>query len=109
MIHDPLEDDIYVFSNGLLWRVFPHEWQAGDPETSCEEAQLAGAPIRGFGRVWCENLDVRRTLRSVTTGEAQNGMTFQLTQEAMLVNVPARPALIALFQDQSYLEQRGSR
>lgn len=45
------------------WRDYVDTWRDGDPDFSCpKEAEYPKQPIRGFGRVWCNNSDVRRAL-----------------------------------------------
>jgi hypothetical protein len=45
------------------WREYRDTWQNGDPDFSCpKEADYPRQPIRGFGRVWCNNPEVRKAL-----------------------------------------------
>ncbi len=111
MIHDPLEDRIYVFGvrgaggNGGEWVDFADQWEAGDPEFSCPQAEQAGRPARGFGRVWCDNANVRNTLGPALAGETISELTFQETEETRLINVPALPAQLALFDNNTYISR----
>lgn len=62
-------DMIYVLYRDGRWTSYPNEWQEGDPEITCGEANPLVTPIRGFGRVWCDYPDVRTALGAVTAGE----------------------------------------
>ncbi len=57
---------IYVIYHNGISRIFQDEWSEGMPEDSCPDVEPPGGgkrPIRGFGKVWCENPDVRAELR----------------------------------------------
>lgn len=60
---------IYVLTHDGRWTSYPNEWQTGDPEFTCGEENSPPTPVRGFGRVWCDHLDVRDTLGAVTAAE----------------------------------------
>ena len=55
---------IYVrFSSGG-WKAFSDSWVEGQPEFSCPDLGTQSPPVpgRGFGKVWCEQSDVREQL-----------------------------------------------
>ncbi|MGH2543894.1 MAG: hypothetical protein ACRDIB_13915, partial [Ardenticatenaceae bacterium] len=118
MVHDPIADRIFVFTtpdddddddNARIereWLAFDDEWQPGDEEFSCPQAEQEGGPVRGFGLVWCDNPQVRNTLGNIESGETLGELTLQSTQFALLINVPARPAQLALFGNQTYVERQ---
>lgn len=62
-------DTIYVLTHDGRWRSYPNEWREGDPEFTCGEDDPTAAPIRGFGRVWCDHPDVREALGAPTAEE----------------------------------------
>lgn len=62
-------DTIYVLFNDGRWVGYPNEWREGEPEYSCGEASSPPTPLRGFGRVWCDDPIVREALGPVTAAE----------------------------------------
>lgn len=60
---------IYVVTNDGRWQRYDDLWREGDPEYTCGEASSPPTPVRGFGRVWCDNPDVREALGAVTAYE----------------------------------------
>ena len=62
-------DLIYVLTNDGRWTSFPNVWREGDPTFTCGEEDPAITPIRGFGRVWCDNPGIRGALGNVTAAE----------------------------------------
>jgi serine/threonine protein kinase len=52
-------DEIYVIIAGGNWQVYTDTWEEGMKECSCPDVappQGKYIPIRGFGKVWCEQL-----------------------------------------------------
>jgi cell division septation protein DedD len=39
---------------GTRWDRYEDGWKEGDKDLTCDEAVKRGGPIRGFGKVWCE-------------------------------------------------------
>ncbi len=66
-------DKIYVLFNDGRWVSYPNEWREGDPEYSCGEGNSPPTPVRGFGRVWCDNETVRAALGAATAAEIGDG------------------------------------
>ncbi len=62
MLWSKATDSIYVLRRSAGWTVGKNAWQSGDPLFGCVEAERAGAPRMGFGKVWCESTEVRATL-----------------------------------------------
>lgn len=62
-------DNIYVLFNDGRWASYRNMWREGDPEFTCGEANSPPTPVRGFGRVWCEQPGVREALGAVTAAE----------------------------------------
>jgi hypothetical protein len=52
-------------TQGTIWMQFEDLWQEGMPHFSCTEAEANGdlGPVRGFGKVWCEESDVHDGLK----------------------------------------------
>jgi hypothetical protein len=63
---------IYVFFNDGTWRSFADTFEEGDRESDAAFAPPAGKmqPIRGFGKVWRDNPDVREQLGWAMAKEA---------------------------------------
>lgn len=66
-------DTIYVLTNDSRWMSFPNTWQPGWPEYSCGEESSPPTPVRGFGRVWCNQPEVQAALGAVTALEIGDG------------------------------------
>lgn len=62
-------DTIYVLFNDGHWTGYGNTWRDGDPEYSCGQASSPPTPVRGFGRVWCEQPAVREALGAITAAE----------------------------------------
>lgn len=62
-------DTIYVLYNNGEWDSYPNEWREGDPTFTCGQENDPATPIRGFGRVWCDNEVVRTALGAMTAAE----------------------------------------
>lgn len=62
-------DNIYVLFNDGRWVSYRNTWREGDPDYTCGEANSPPTPVRGFGRVWCEQPGVREALGAVTAAE----------------------------------------
>lgn len=61
--------NIYVLFNDGRWTSYPNTWREGDPEYTCGEANSPPTPVRGFGRVWCEQPGLREALGAITAAE----------------------------------------
>lgn len=62
-------DRIYAFFDGGEYRSFVLPPDEPRPEFSCPEAESLGNPRLGFGRIWCNDLDVRQRLGKPLTPE----------------------------------------
>ena len=71
------------FTQGSAWNRYEDHWQDSDPY-SCDEARKNGeaGPIRGFGKLWCEETDLMTTLGNPTRLEAGSGgnVPFSIVQ-----------------------------
>jgi eukaryotic-like serine/threonine-protein kinase len=62
---------LVLYSNGT-WAAYDDAWSAGDPDYSCPASAPSASPptpLRGFGRVWCNEAGVRDGLGSATLAE----------------------------------------
>jgi serine/threonine-protein kinase len=78
---------IYVFFNDGTWRSFADTFAEGDPESDPALAPPGGKlqPIRGFGKVWRDNEEVRAQLGWATAKEtAQKGDVHNFARGAIL-------------------------
>ncbi len=60
---------IYVLTNDGRWTQYNDLWREGDAEFTCGEPANPPTPLRGFGRVWCDQLPVRAALGAATAAE----------------------------------------
>lgn len=78
--------DIWVvfFDNArgsLVWQLYPDNWREGDPPNGGETApQGLYEPIRGFGKLWRENAELRQTLGWAVEPERADTATMQYFQ-----------------------------
>jgi len=79
----------YVVANDGGWRVYQDKFQEGDPQYFCPQlapSESPPTPVRGFGRVWCENADVRQRLGNATDIERAEGMTTQAFDRGLMID-----------------------
>ncbi len=60
---------IYVLTNDGRWAQHDDLWREGDAEFTCGELTNPPTPVRGFGRVWCDQPAVRQGLGAATAAE----------------------------------------
>lgn len=60
---------IYVLANDGRWAQYDDLWREGDAEFTCGEPANPPTPVRGFGRVWCDQPAVRQGLGAATAAE----------------------------------------
>ena len=60
---------IYVLTNDGRWAQYDDLWREGDAEFTCGEPNNPPTPVRGFGRVWCDQSVVRQGLGAATAAE----------------------------------------
>ena len=60
---------IYVLTNDGRWAQYDDLWREGDAEFNCGEPTNPPTPVRGFGRVWCDQPAVRQGLGAATAAE----------------------------------------
>jgi hypothetical protein len=68
------------------WNRYKDTWTEEMDEVFCPEAETPNGPLRGFGKVWCDNESVRLSLGAVTEPEVIYAMfangTWQRFHEA---------------------------
>ena len=78
----------YVVANDGGWRDYPDTFREGDPQYSCTHlvrSESPPTPVRGFGRVWCENADVRQRLGDAVQAEWAERMTTQAFVRGLMI------------------------
>jgi hypothetical protein len=68
---------IYVLYNNGRWAAYNDTWREGQAEFACGTAQSPPTPKRGFGKVWCNNSDVRQGMGDATNAEWGDTSTIQ--------------------------------
>lgn len=66
-----IENVIFVLYDDQRWEAFEDTWRSGQPESDPALVPPAGLyqPVRGFGKLWRENEQVRKTLGWATAPE----------------------------------------
>lgn len=94
-----LNGEIIVFYNNTgTYQTFPDTFVDGvDPETT-SEVPPAGlvAPIRGFLKVWSNNINVRNGLGWGTTGENGTTASVQAFTSGRMIFLPGRSGVLVL-------------
>lgn len=89
MIFEPIAKKIYVlFSDETRWKTFEDTWTIKKPQFSCDENPPDGRfqPAWGFGKVWCENKEVKNGLGLATMQEeTQVDLLLQSYDEGWLI------------------------
>jgi hypothetical protein len=93
-----------LFSDGT-WKSFQDTWYDGQPEYTCGQPPSPPQPIRGFGRVWCTQSDVKSKLGSATEGEVGNDYSIQDFTGGMIY-ASARFGTTILFNDDKTWSRR---
>lgn len=76
------------------------------PNFSCTEAAAAGMPRRGFGRVWCQNLDVRQRIGRALSDEVGDYRPLQTFERGFMVYIKERGTVVSVFDDGTWKEVR---
>lgn len=92
---------VYVLYQAGTWAVYDDEWREGDLEwdgSIIPPIQLH-QPVRGFGLVWRQNLDVRDALGWATAPEISFSVSFQPFERALLAADDETSRMWALLAD----------
>jgi hypothetical protein len=95
---------IYAIFGDGGWRSYRDTWQEGDATYSCPNLAPSTSPptpVRGFGRVWCQQAEVRNRLGSITQVEWGENMTAQAFERGIMITTSR--GLYVLFNDGGWL------
>ena len=83
---------IYVFFNDGTWQAFPDTFEEGMPESDPNFSPPSGRmqPIRGFGKVWRENADVREQLGWALAKESGGSAQVQEFERGAMIRFGGR-------------------
>jgi len=92
---------IYALANDGRFRRFDDRWLQGvDPEDGPEVAPFnLFEPVRGFGKIWRENPDVRATLGWGTNAEAGAEGSYVPFDRGRMLYLPQRGEILVLVDD----------
>lgn len=92
---------IYSLSNDGTFRVFTDTWTSGVDPDSLGEVPPAGLlePVRGFGKVWRTNLDVRAALGWAVVPEAGDTVSILAFEHGRAIYLPGRAQTVLLVDD----------
>ena len=66
---------------------------------SCTDAQQLGNPRMGFGRVWCENPDVRQRIGNAIESEIGSNRPLQDFERGFMIYVKELDTVISVYND----------
>lgn len=103
-----LNGPIYVLDNSGVYRRFEDSFVAGvDPESGGEVPPPGLiAPVRGFGKVWRSNPDVRTNLGWATTPEAGGEARYQRFERGWMIYLTQRGDILAMIEDPGGVSER---
>jgi Tol biopolymer transport system component len=81
---------IYVVYNSGRWSSHSDTWREGQPAFTCGVNSSPPTPVRGFGKVWCENSQVREGLGDATNQEYSITATLQGFANGLVMRAEGR-------------------
>ncbi len=93
---------IYVFFNDGTWQSFADTFEEGMPESDPNFSPPPGRmqPLRGFGKVWRENADVREQLGWALAKESGGSAQVQEFERGAMIRFGGRAFVLAGTGDQ---------
>ena len=85
---------IYAVIKGGHWESHRDTWQEGEPAYTCGTPQTPPTPIRGFGRVWCNNPNVRSGVGNAVSGEYAMSITAQQFERGLIMQTDDRTVVL---------------
>lgn len=100
-----LSADHWTFFDGDGYTVV--QYPSDDPPNfSCAEAQAAGMPRRGFGRLWCERTDIRQRIGKALADEIGNNRSLQIFERGFMIYIKERGVIVSVYTNGTWKEQR---
>jgi uncharacterized protein with LGFP repeats len=81
------------------WERYEDTWVEGMDELSCAQAAPPNGPRRGFGKIWCDNTNVRLDLGAATEEEQGVNAAFQDFEQGTLLWSNRLHYIYAIFDD----------
>lgn len=81
---------IYALYNNGQWSSHNDTWREGQPTFTCGVNSSPPTPVRGFGKVWCENSRVREGLGDATNQEYPITATLQGFASGLVMRAEGR-------------------
>ncbi len=78
---------IYVIYNSGQWAQYNDTWREGNPTFTCGGPDSPPDPLRGFGKVWCTNNNVRLGMGPAINGEWADSGTTQNFQNGIIIRL----------------------
>ena len=98
------EDDkrIYVLLNDQTWAAYDDTWTSALPEDTCPDVRVPAGlvkPKRGFGKVWCEQSNMRAKIGAGTVAEYGYAALTQRFERGLLFAGAQPSRIFVLFAD----------
>jgi hypothetical protein len=90
---------IYAVIKGGRWEAYGDRWVEGNPDYSCQ-SDTPGVPVRGFGRVWCDQSSVRNGVGNTTADEYAVDLTVQQFASGLIMQTEDR--ILVFYNDGSW-------
>ncbi|MEL6269337.1 MAG: hypothetical protein AAFV33_04060 [Chloroflexota bacterium] len=110
-VDTPGTGTIYVGLDSGTYQTYPDTWNADSDPVSGNETPPDAAlsePIRGFGKVWRDNPQVRNALGWATSPERGDTTTYLPYQQGTLLYAPQRGQIIAFGSENTWRGYAGS-
>lgn len=86
-------------TRGTVWMQFEDSWRNGMPKFACPEADGVLGPVRGFGKVWCEETPVREGLELPVSVELGANAGFQDFENGTMIWLARLGCVYVLYGD----------
>lgn len=86
-LRDPQAQRIYALFPDGSYRVFDDTWKEGEDARPCNDIPVPDGrfhPERGFGKVWCENVEVQAKLPGAVADETGVALQLQPFEHGMI-------------------------
>lgn len=94
-------DQIYALRYNASWSAHANTWQPGEASFSCPDAESMGYPAMGFGKLWCNEVEIRNSLGAPLGKETPDGNAHrQYFEHGEIFYANGR--IFVLFSDQTW-------